>query len=77
MREVMRMRASHADEIESWKCIATALGVGEGTALRYAKRAHDPLPVEYNHKRRVVITIADLDAWHARNPRKRRSAQAR
>jgi hypothetical protein len=46
-----------------WKEISQALEVDEDTAVSYAARAYDPLPVRYDHARRVWIYQAALGAW--------------
>ena len=53
--------------LQGWKEIAAALDVSKTTAQSYAARNVDPLPVFYDHARRLCLRRDAAQAWIDRN----------
>lgn len=51
---------------QGWEDISAALDVSDTTAMEYAGRPVDPLPVWYDHASRPCIGLRALQAWVAR-----------
>ncbi|MGK3995114.1 hypothetical protein [Sorangium sp. So ce1024] len=50
-----------------WDAISQALDVSVDTAMAYAARGFDPLPIQYDHAGRPVIPVSALEDWEERN----------
>ena len=54
-------------KVQGWRAIAAAIGVSRNTALKYAQRARDPLPVYWRRCGGYVVAHATaLRDWRAR-----------
>jgi hypothetical protein len=52
--------------VEGWKAIGESMGRSRWTAIRWSKRAKDPLPV-MKLEGIVYVSVSALEAWLQRN----------